>query len=79
MKDFGMKGTISVTSGNWHFENLYVDYDKDKWINLQIYSWQILRGSYIFSEFGKIFNISKLLRSKKFKYEIYLDIIFKTC
>ncbi len=53
MKDFGMKGTISVTSGNWHFENLYVDYDKDNWINLQIYSWQILRGSYIFSEFGK--------------------------
>ena len=53
MKDIGMKGTISVTSGNWHFENLYVDYDKDNWINLQIYSWQILRGSYIFSEFGK--------------------------
>ena len=53
MKDFGMKGTISVTSGNWHFENLYVDYDKDNWINLQLNSWQILRGSYIFSEFGK--------------------------
>ena len=53
MKDFGMKGTISVTSGNWHFENLYVDYDKDNWINLQLDSWQILRGSYIFSEFGK--------------------------
>ena len=53
MKDFGMKGTISVTSGNWHFENLYVVYDKDNWINLQLDSWQILRGSYIFSEFGK--------------------------
>ena len=53
MKDFGMKGTISVTSGNWHFENLYVVYDKDNWINLQLNSWQILRGSYIFSEFGK--------------------------
>ena len=53
MKDFGMKGTISVTSGNWHFENLYVVYDKDYWINLQLDSWQILRGSYIFSEFGK--------------------------
>ena len=52
MKDFGMKGTISVTSGNWHFENLYVVYDKDNWINLQLDSWQILRGSYIFSEFG---------------------------
>ena len=53
MKDFGMKGTISVTSGNWHFENLYVVYDKDNWINLQLNSWEILRGSYIFSEFGK--------------------------
>ena len=53
MKDFGMKGTISVTSGNWHFENLYVVYDKDNWINLQLDSWQILRGSYIFSVFGK--------------------------
>ena len=53
MKDFGMKGTISVTSGNWHFENLYIVYDKDNWINLQLDSWQILRGSYIFSEFGK--------------------------
>lgn len=53
MKDFGMKGIISVTSGNWHFENLYVVYDKDNWINLQLDSWQILRGSYIFSEFGK--------------------------
>ena len=53
MKDFGMKGTISVTSGNWHFENLYVVYDKDNWINLQLDSWQILRGSYVFSEFGK--------------------------
>ena len=53
MKDFGMKGTISVTSGNWHFENLYVVYDKDNWINLQLDSWQILRGSYIYSEFGK--------------------------
>ena len=53
MKDFGMKGTISVSSGNWHFENLYVVYDKDNWINLQLDSWQILRGSYIFSEFGK--------------------------
>ena len=52
MKDFGMKGTISVTSGNWHFENLYIVYDKDNWINLQLDSWQILRGSYIFSEFG---------------------------
>lgn len=53
MKDFGMKGTISVTSINWHFENLYVVYDKDNWINLQLDSWQILKGSYIFSKFGK--------------------------
>ena len=53
MNDIGMEGTISVNSENWHFEKLFVDYDKDNWITLKVYSWQILRGSYIFSEFGK--------------------------
>ncbi len=53
MKDYKMKGNISVNSGNWHFENVVVDYDKDNWIKVQIQSWQILRGNYSFSEFGK--------------------------
>ncbi len=53
MKDYKMKGNISVDSGNWHFENVVVDYDKDNWIKVQIQSWQILRGNYSFSEFGK--------------------------
>ncbi len=53
MSDIGMEGTISVKNENWHFEKLFVDYDKDNWITLKVYSWQILRGSYTFSEFGK--------------------------
>lgn len=53
MKDYEMKGKISVNSGNWHFENVVVDYDKDNWIKVQIQSWEILRGNYSFSEFGK--------------------------
>ena len=53
MKDFEMKGTISVNNENWHFENVVVDFDKDNWIKVQIQSWQMLRGNYSFSEFGK--------------------------
>ncbi|MBT88139.1 MAG: hypothetical protein CMG30_01015 [Candidatus Marinimicrobia bacterium] len=52
MKDFEMKGTISVNNENWHFENVVVDFDKDNWIKVQIQSWQMLRGNYSFSEFG---------------------------
>jgi hypothetical protein len=52
MKDFEMKGTISVNNENWHFENVVVDFDKDNWIEIQMKSWQILRGNYSFSEFG---------------------------
>ena len=52
MKDFEMKGTISVNNENWHFENVVVDFDKDNWIEIQMKSWQMLRGNYSFSEFG---------------------------
>ncbi len=52
MKDFEMKGNISVNNENWHFENVVVDFDKDNWMEVQIESWQILRGNYSFSEFG---------------------------
>lgn len=53
MKEIEMNGTISVNKENWHFENLNVDYDKDNWISLKVSAWQILRGFYSFTTFGK--------------------------
>ncbi|HBN45799.1 MAG TPA: hypothetical protein DD389_04965 [Candidatus Marinimicrobia bacterium] len=52
MKDFGMSGIIAVKNDSWHFDNLHVDFDQDNWIGLKVLSWQMLRGSYSFSEFG---------------------------